>query len=322
METRRLGSLEVSVVGLGTNTFGNDIFPKPCDQATATAVVQTALDVGINFIDTAEEYSVVSHLGTGHSEEFIGVALGSRRDEAVIATKFENVRHLQPDTKGAKRIIEAVEGSLQRLQTDRIDLYQQHFPDPDTPREEILEALDTLVRDGKVIEIGCSNDDGAMLEDALAISEARGFAHFVSVQNRYNVLEEPRQEGIVDAASRHGLKLLPYFPLAAGLLTGKYRRGQAAPEGSRMSSGTAISDRLQNMYLEDQLFDKVEMLEAFAAERGHTILELAFSWLASQPVVGSIIAGATSAAQVRSNATSVSWKMTEDDLGEIAKITA
>jgi aryl-alcohol dehydrogenase-like predicted oxidoreductase len=288
------------------------------DHDESVRIVHAALDAGVNFIDTAEEYSVVSDIGTGHSEEFIGDALKGRRDQFVVATKFEMKSHEHPEQQGAERIVRAVEGSLQRLQTDRIDLYQQHFPDPDTPKEVILEALDQLVREGKVVEIGCSNYDGTMIDEALAISEDRGLARFSSAQNMYNLLEGTRQPDLLDAAARHGMSVLPFFPLAAGMLTGKYRRGEAAPEGSRMAGESFIAKRLAGRHLEDARFDKVERLQAWAEEREHSLLELAFCWLASQPVIASIIAGATSPEQIRSNAAAVSgWRLTPDEVVEV-----
>jgi aryl-alcohol dehydrogenase-like predicted oxidoreductase len=211
VELRRIGKLDVSVVGLGTNNFGTDFFGKRCDQEHATAVMRAALDAGVTLIDTAEEFSVVSHLGTGQSEDFIRVALGSRRDEAVLATKFEPKSHGHPDQHGAARIVAAVGGSLQRLGTDRIDLYQQRIPDPDTPMEEILGALDQLVEQRKVLEIGCSNISGTTIDAAVAVSEASGWTSFESTQANYNLLDPPRQEGVLKACERHGLKLLPYF---------------------------------------------------------------------------------------------------------------
>jgi aryl-alcohol dehydrogenase-like predicted oxidoreductase len=321
MQTRTIGSLEVSAIGLGTNNFGTDFFGKRCEQDDVTRVINAALDAGVTFIDTAEEYSTVTEIGTGHSEEFIGVALGARRDEAIIATKFENKSHEHPDQKGADRIIRAVEGSLRRLRTDRIDLLQQHFPDPETPREVIIEAMDQLVREGKVREIGCSNYSGEMLDDAIAISAEKGFASFVSSQNNYNLLEAPRQEGIIDACRRHGVMLLPYFPLASGMLTGKYRRGEAPSADTRLGADAVLAQRLAGRALTDERFDTVEKLEAFAADHGHSLLELAFSWLVSQPYVGSVIAGATRPEQIVSNAEAASWELSADDFAAIAAIT-
>jgi aryl-alcohol dehydrogenase-like predicted oxidoreductase len=322
VETRRIGRLEVSVVGLGTNNFGTDFFGNRCDQDQATAVVRAALDVGLTFIDTAEEYSVVSEIGSGHSEEFIGVALRGRRDEAVLATKFESKRLEFPDQTGAARIVAAVEGSLQRLGTDRIDLYQQHFPDPETPIEEILEALDQLVRQGKVLEIGCSNFSGAMIDDASAVSQEHGWASFVSTQAKYNLLDRPRQEGVLEACERHGVMLLPFFPLASGLLTGKYQRGVEPPADSRLGGDSRISTMLRGEAFSDERLDTVARLDAFAIERGHTLLELAMSWLVSHPIVGSVIAGATRPDQVVSNVEAAQWALSDDDFAGVAEILA
>jgi aryl-alcohol dehydrogenase-like predicted oxidoreductase len=320
VDTRTIGKVEVSVVGLGTNNFGTDFFGNRCDQAQATAVVNAALDAGVTFIDTAEEYSVVSDIGTGRSEEFIGVALGARRDEAVLATKFESASHEHPDQRGAERIVAAVEGSLQRLGTDRIDLYQQHFPDPDTPTEEILEALDRLVRDGKVLEIGCSNFSGAMIDAALAVSQEHGWSSFASTQANYNVLEQPRQEGVLEACARHGVMLLPYFPLASGLLTGKYQRGEAPSPDSRLGGDSQISTMLRSRSLSDERLDTVARLDAFAAERGHTLLDLAVSWLVSQPIVASVITGATRPDQIVANAEAATWALTDEDFAGVAAV--
>ena len=318
METRNIGRLRVSVVGLGTNSFGTDFFGARCDQDQAIVVVAAALEAGINFFDTAELYST----GTEHSEEYLGIALGSRRDEAVIATKFANTSDEHPDQIGADRIVAAVEGSLKRLGTDRIDLFQQHFPHPDVPIDEILEAMDRLVKDGKVLEIGCSNFTGQMLEDALEVSTTRNLTKFVSAQNNYNLLERPRHEGIIEQVEAHDLKLIPYSPLAAGLLTGKYKRGETPSSDSRLGGDSpgSIDRRLRT--LSDERFDLVERLEEFATARGHTLLDLAMSWLASQPFVGSIIAGATRPEQVLANASASSWKLTADEMAEVAKIVA
>jgi aryl-alcohol dehydrogenase-like predicted oxidoreductase len=318
MKTKRIGSLDVSVIGLGTNSFGTDFFGTSCDQVASTKVVHAALDAGITFIDTAEEYSTVTPVGTGRSEEFIGVALGARRNEVVIATKF-SVRVQDPEEKGARRIIRAVESSLKRLGTDRIDLLQQHSPDPEVPIDEILEALTRLVRDGKVREIGCSNFTGQMIDAAQAVSATRGTACFVSVQNPYNLLDHVPCEGVLEACKRHGIMMLPCFPLASGVLTGKYRINTPAPANSRFATATKVVDYLKGQISGDRLA-LAQALEAFASQRGHSLLELAISWLASQPVVASVIAGATSAEQVRSNAAAVCWDVTEEDFRAVSEI--
>jgi aryl-alcohol dehydrogenase-like predicted oxidoreductase len=317
-----VGSLEVSVVGLGTNNFGTDFFGEQCDVDDATQIISAALDAGINFLDTAEEYSVTSTNGTGQSEQFIGEALrrlGTRREEVIIASKFLNVDALFPEERGPKRIIRALDGSLKRLGVDHVDLYQQHRPDPDTPVEETLTALDQLVRDGKVREIGCSNFSGDLIDQAREIAEGQGFAGFVSTQSRYNLLEMPREAGVLEACSRNSMKLLPYYPLSSGLLTGKYSRG-SPPAGSRLTAQTPISDRMRNSLLTEDRLTVVANLERFAAERGHSLLELAVSWLTAQRFVASVIAGATRPEQVIANAASSSWELSEDEVKEVAGI--
>ena len=320
MRTRSIGSLEVSVVGLGANNFGTEFFGNRCDADEATRIIHAALDAGVTFIDTAEEYSITTAFGVGHSEEIIGTALGARRDDVVIASKFCRTVLDAPDERGATRIVRAVEGSLQRLRTDRIDLYQQHQPDPDTPLDEILEALDRLVHDGKVREIGCCNFSGSEIDDAHDVSAAHGFGTFVTVQAQYNVLDLPRQEGVLDACERHEMMVLPYYPLASGLLTGKYRDGAALPADSRLAAQTVIGERMRSAQLTDERLATVAQLNGYARDHGHTLLELAFSWLASQASVASVIAGATSADQVRANAAAASWDLTPEDFAAIAAI--
>jgi len=320
VKKRRIGSLEVSVIGLGCNNFGTGFFGTNVDAAGARRIIDTALDAGVNFLDTAEEYSSRTTFSDGQSEQFIGEALKGRRNEVVIASKFglESVDH--PGERGARRIMRAVEGSLRRLGTDRIDLYQQHFPDPQTPIDETLEALDRLVRDGKVVEIGCSNFSAELIDEAERASAAAGTSRFVSVQNRYNLLDDPVQPGSIEAMQSHGLMLLPFFPLASGLLTGKYRKGDTHPKGTRFGADTFVTNYIRDEQLTDARIEKVEKLRAFAEERGHSILELAFSWLASQPFVGSVIAGATSPEQVRANVAAAGWELTADDFAAVEAI--
>lgn len=320
MKTKRIGSLEVSIVGLGTNNFGTPFFGHACDQRVATEIVQAALNAGVTFFDTAEEYSARTKWGVGRSEDFIRVALGSRRNEIVIASKFMIDDWENPGEIGAKRIVKAVEGSLRRLGTDRIDLYQQHFPDPRVPIAEILEALDRLVKDGKIREIGNSNFSGAMIDDANAVAEARGFRSFAAAQNQYNLLDPPVEDDVLGACERNGLRLVPFFPLASGLLTGKYKKGISNPAGSRFTGDTVITNRLRQRQLSDERIAKVERLEAFAQSRGHTIIELAISWLTSQPIVASVIAGATKPSQITANANAACWQLTEDDFRSVTAI--
>lgn len=294
MEHRNIGSLEVSLVGVGCNNFGGRI-----DAKASSRVVAAALDAGVNFFDTAELY------GSGKSEEILGRALKGRRDEAVVATKFG----FEGDSSPAY-IRRAADSSLKHLGTGHIDLYQQHRPDPSTPIDETLDALDELVKAGKVREIGCSEYTPELIELAEeAVSP--GAARFVSVQNEYSLLHRHPESSVLEECRRRGLAFIPYFPLASGLLTGKYRLGQPAPKGSRLDSGWG-SGRLTRWNLQ-----VVEALLRFAEDRGHTILELAMSWLAAQDPVVSVIAGATSSEQVRANAQAVAWKLTAEDLAGI-----
>jgi aryl-alcohol dehydrogenase-like predicted oxidoreductase len=310
LTTRRLGrsGLAVSTVGLGANNFGLRI-----DAAESRKVVDAALDAGVTLIDTSDSY--------GDSELVLGEILEGRRDEVVLATKFGSPRHLEgtPPNWGAtgsrRYIRQAVERSLRRLRTDHIDLYQQHCPDPETPIEETLGALDELVHEGKVRYVGSSNFAAWQLADAAWTADDRRFTPFVSAQNHWNLFERDIERELVPAAERFGVGILPYFPLASGLLTGKYRRGQAVPENSRVAAW-GLQDRLT-----DERFDVLEALEAFARERGTTLLGVAIGWLAAQPSVASVIAGATRPEQVTANVAVAAWVPTTDDLVEIDRIT-
>jgi aryl-alcohol dehydrogenase-like predicted oxidoreductase len=319
VKRRTVGSLEVSVVGIGGNNFGTDFFGKRCDQREVTRVVNAALDTGINLIDTAEEYSITSFLGEGHSEELIGVALSTRRDEAVIASKFLNNNEQDPGQRGAARIVAAVEASLRRLGTDRIDLFQQHQPDPQIPLDEILGALDRLVRAGKVREVGCCNFTTEMVDAATEVAERSALHPYRSCQLQYSVLERPAED-VLKAIQQNGLSILAYFPLAHGLLTGKYHRGQPPPADSRLGAEAFVSTMFREGImarrppLSDERLTTVEYLTAFAEERGRTLLELAISWLSSQPSVGSVITGVTKAEQVVANAAAADWALSVDDL--------
>jgi aryl-alcohol dehydrogenase-like predicted oxidoreductase len=300
VDTRRIGSLEASVVGLGCNNFGWRL-----DAMATATVVDAALDAGVTFFDTAELY------GDGQSEEFLGRALGPRRRDVVIATKFGYVKG-HPDRGGQPaNVRRAIEKSLRRLGTDYVDLYQIHSPDPRVPIAETLGALDELVRAGKVREIGCSNFGVDLLREADAAATGSA-ARFVSVQNEYSLLHREPEEGVLEECARLGLAFLPYYPLASGLLTGKYRRGRPAPPGPRI---TPESDRLRAESL-----DLVEALLAFAESRGHTLLELAFAWLLARPMVASVIAGATKPEQVRANAAAAGWQLTPAELAEVDAI--
>ncbi|MEA2694153.1 MAG: hypothetical protein QOJ16_3540, partial [Acidobacteriota bacterium] len=295
METRRIGSLTVSLVGLGCNNFGGRL------DADATArVVYAALDAGINFLDTADIY------GATKSEEFLGKALAGRRDQVVLATKFG--MKVDDARQGAKPayVRQAAEDSLRRLATDHIDLYQLHQPDPETPIADTLAAMDELVKSGKVREIGCSNFSAEQIREAEAAVKG-GAARFVSVQNEYSLLKRDPEPEVLPECERLGLAFLPFFPLASGLLTGKYRKGEPGPAGARLSgqqgAGRFRSERNEEI---------AEKLAELATRRGHTLLELAFSWLASHKAVASVIAGATSPEQVRANVNAVGWKLTAD----------
>jgi len=305
MEKRALGSLQVSVVGLGCNNFG-----MRCDAEQSSVVVHAALDAGINFFDTADVY------GGTRSEEYLGQALKGHREDVVIATKFASPIDKDPLHRGASArwVNEAVDGSLRRLGIDRIDLYQQHRPDADVAIEETLEALEGLVKAGKVREIGNSNFSAEQIAEADAISKKNGWARFVTAQNQFNLLHRQPVQDLLPACVVYDLAVLPFFPLASGLLTGKYRRGEAAPKGSRGDAGFG-----PKVFTEENLA-KVEKLTAFAEERGHTLLELAFSWLAAQPTIASVIAGATSPEQVKANAGAADWKLTAADLAEISQV--
>src|SRR5215211_2199552 len=302
MDTRRIGSLEVSVVGLGCNNFGRRL-----DSDSTSAVVDAALDVGITFFDTADVY------GGTKSEEYLAHALGRRREDVVIATKFGSAVDEQRRGARPEYVRRAVDDSLLRLGTDRIDLYQLHTPDPQVPIEETLGALDELVNAGKVREIGCSNFSADQLREAEEATRD-GAARFISVQNEYSLLHRKPEGAVLPECERLGMAFVPYFPLANGLLTGKYRRGEDAPSGSRLDSS-----RGEKMLTEENLA-VVERLIEFSESRGRTILELAFSWLLRLPTVASVIAGATSAEQARGNAGAASWQLTDEDLNEVDSI--
>jgi len=310
MLQRRLGrsGLFVSEVGIGCNNFGGRV-----DEAGTRAVVAEALECGINFFDTADVY------GERRSEALLGKALGARRHEVVIATKFGMPTGPALQDKGGSRryIMRAVESSLQALGTDYIDLYQIHAPDPATPLEETLAALSDLVRSGKVRYIGHSNFAGWQIADAEWVARSRSLEPFVTAQNHYSLLERAVQHEVVPACEHFGLGLLPYFPLASGMLTGKYRKGEPAPEGTRLARVARLADRAMTA----ANFDTVGRLSRFAAEREREVLALAFCWLLSQPVISSVIAGATSAEQVRGNAAAaVGWRLDEAELAEVARL--
>ena len=308
---RRLGSsaLEVSVVGLGGNNFGGRI-----DFAATSRVVQKAIDLGINLIDTADSYG-----NKGGSEAWLGRILGGKRKDVVLATKFGLPMDDAGELAGASRryIVRAVEASLKRLNTDWIDLYQLHRPDPQTPIEETLRALDDLVQAGKVRWIGCSNLSAREVVEAHTAAQRHGLAAFVSCQDEYSLLVRDVERELVPTAKALGMGLLPYFPLASGLLTGKYEGAAALPPGSRLAKNPRHAQR----FASERNWRIVDDLAAFAAHRGGTLLELAFSWLLRDSVVASVIAGATTEQQVEQNARAAGWTLSAEDLAEIDRIT-
>jgi aryl-alcohol dehydrogenase-like predicted oxidoreductase len=305
MEYRQLGNsgLRVSVIGLGTNQFGGKV-----DQAGVNTIIDGAQELGINLIDTADSYT------QGRSEETLGVALRGRWDKFVLATKVHSKVGDGPNDWGASRyhIMNGVEASLRRLQSDHIDLYQIHRFDPTTPMEETLRSLDDLVRSGKVRYVGASNFSAWQLAQANLLAEWRGYAPFVSIQNHYHMLERDQEREMVPYCNAHHVGILPYFPLAGGFLTGKYKRGEAAPAGSRGEQSPYVQ-----RYMTDANYTKVEKLAAWAQERGHTMAELAHVWLLAQPQVSSVISGATKLEQVQANAASAEWMLSPDDTQQI-----
>jgi aryl-alcohol dehydrogenase-like predicted oxidoreductase len=302
MRTRRLGreGPEVSVVGLGCNNFGMRV-----DLEGTRAVVDAALDAGVTLIDTADIYG-----GSGGSESFLGEVLEGRRERVVLATKFGGDMGDGTEARGSRDYIrKAVAGSLQRLRTDYIDLYHYHTPDHVTPFEETFGALDELVREGKVRYVGHSNLDAAQVEEIDALARERGWARPVSAQNRYSLLHRDAETELLPTCERLGIGVLPYFPLASGLLTGKYRRGQPRPEGTRLATRDEV--------FTDETFDRLEALEAFAEQRGASLLSVAIGGLLGQPAIASVIAGATKPEQVRANAVAGEWEPSEDDLAAL-----
>ena len=315
MTYRRLGSsgLAVSEVGIGCNNFGRRI-----DAAASKAVVDAAIDCGITLFDTADVYGDPP----GASEEYLGAALKGRRDDVVVATKFGSPmgggNGADWDSRGSRRYIaKAVESSLRRLGTDYIDLYQLHQPDPDTPIAETLSALDDLVRAGKVRYVGSSNFTGWRVADAAWTARSAHTTAFISAQNEYSLLERRIEADLLPACQQFGVGILPYFPLAGGFLTGKYKRGQAAPTGSRGESSPYVKE-----YMTDANYDRIEQLTAWAEQRDHTMAELAHAWLLAHPHVSSVISGATGLAQLQANAKAAAWQLTADELAEVNKVLA
>ena len=312
MEYRNLGSsgLRVSLVGLGCNNFGMRL-----DLEQTRAVVDRAFDLGITLFDTADMYG-----GRGGSETQLGKILGHRRKDIVLASKFGMAMSDDGTKIGASRryIMSAVEDSLRRLKTDWIDLYQLHQPDPLTPLDETMQALDDLVTQGKIRYIGCSNLPSWQVVESQWISKSMGLNRFVSCQDEYNILNRNIEAELIPAMQKYGCGLLPYFPLASGLLTGKYKRTEM-PEGARLTDMPTFANRI---YLTDDNFDIVDNLNKFAHKTGHSILELAFGWMASRPTTASIIAGATKPEQIDANVAAVNWVLSQSEIDEVNKISA
>ncbi|MGN6517242.1 MAG: aldo/keto reductase [Rhizomicrobium sp.] len=309
METRNIGKsdLRVSAVGLGCNNLGRAL-----DLEAARKLVHRALDLGVTLFDTADIYGE-----KGGSETQLGEILGPRRKDIVLATKFG--MPMSDTDKGASRayILRAVEDSLRRLKTSWIDLYQLHQPDPATPIEETLRALDDLVRAGKVRHIGCSNLKAPQVKEAASVAREKGLTPFISAQDEYSLLVRDVERELIPALEAEGMGLLPYFPLASGLLTGKYKHGATLPPGTRMASIKRLADR----YMTQANWAIVDKLQAFCDARGRTMLELAFSWLLSRPCLSSVIAGATKPEQVEMNVKAAGWKLSADELAQLDRIT-
>jgi aryl-alcohol dehydrogenase-like predicted oxidoreductase len=310
MQIRNLGGsgLRVSAVGIGCNNFG-----QRTDLAAARPIIHKAIDCGITLFDTADIYA-----GMGGSETVLGEVLGDRRKDIVLATKFSKPMSDDGSKQGASRryIVSAVEASLKRLKTDYIDLYQQHDYDPLTPIEETLRALEDLVRQGKILYIGNSNFPAWRVAEAEFVARGLGSGRFVSCQDEYSLLVRDHEKELIPAAVEYNLGLLPFFPLAGGMLTGKYAGGKI-DGNTRFGKSPSMQDR----YLNPRNAAIVDKLQAFVQARGHTLLELAFSWLASRPQVSSVIAGASSPEQIEQNVKAIDWKLSAEDMAEIDKIT-
>jgi aryl-alcohol dehydrogenase-like predicted oxidoreductase len=314
MQYRQLGNsgARVSSIGLGTNRFGHEKMP----QAEVDRVLEAALDLGINFLDSADVYT------GGRSEETIGSALGglqqsSRRARFVIATKFVHPTGQGPNERGASRLhmVQAVEASLRRLRTSHIDLYYVHRWDETTPLPELLRALDDLVRAGKVLYLGASQFLAWQLARANLLAEVHGWSPFIVSQSHYHLLEREVERELLSYCASQGVGLIPYFPLAGGFLTGKYRRGQPAPAGSRGENNSYVQG-----YMTDANYTRIERLEAWAQERGHSLGDLAHAWLLAHPQVCSVISGATKLEQVQANARAADWELTPEEVVEVNQV--
>lgn len=310
MEFRRIGNsgLRVSVVGLGGNNFGGR-----ADATASVNIISQALDMGITFIDTAESYN------DGRSEELVGKAVKGKRNNVVIATKFGASRAVGPDNQPASRryVMGAIDASLKRLGTDYIDLYYLHYNDVNTPIEETLRALNDIVRAGKARYIACSNFAGWQLADAAWTAKQDNLMPFIAVQMKYNMLERSVEKEIVPCCVEHDVSVIPWGPLASGFLTGKYQRGKTAPAGTRFAGAPMA---IYSDVMTEGNFDKLEKIQAFAKERGHTVGELAIAWLLAHPWLGSVIAGAMNAAELKDNINAANWKLTVDDVAIVNKM--
>jgi aryl-alcohol dehydrogenase-like predicted oxidoreductase len=309
LKHRQLGKsdLQVSVVGLGCNNFG---FVASMDVEASRKVIDQALDSGVNFLDTSDSY--------GTSENILGEVLGERRKKIVLATKVGSKLNALGEKSGNSRgyILAEAEESLRRLRTDWIDLYQIHYPDPRTPIDETLRALEDLVKSGKVRHIGCSNFSATQLQEAESVAKSTGLPEFVSSQDEFSLLVRDLEREQLPLIEKYGMAELPYFPLASGMLTGKHQRGQPAAKGTRLGDKPSLAER----YLSESNHAKVERLQHFAKERGHTLLELAFSWLLAHRAVASVIAGATKPAQIEANAKAADWVLNAEELAEVDRI--
>jgi aryl-alcohol dehydrogenase-like predicted oxidoreductase len=312
VEFRTIGNsdLKVSALGLGCNNFGGRL-----DIEGSKKVIAHALDIGITLFDTADVYPMGKF---GVSEEIIGDNLGERRKDVVLVTKFGYPMDDPERKPGGSRayVVSAVEESLARLKTDWIDLYLYHKPDPDTPLEETIRAMDDLIRAGKVRYVGCSNFSAEQVTDAVRIAEELGASAIVCAQEQYSLLSRGIEKEVIPALKAHGIGLLPFFPLASGLLTGKYRKGEPMPEGARLTKAKPLAD----MFMTDENLDAVERLAGFAEQRGHPLIDLAFSWLLAREPVTSVIAGATSPAQLDANLSAVTWKLSDADMAEVDQL--
>ncbi|HUP75801.1 MAG TPA: aldo/keto reductase [Acidimicrobiales bacterium] len=319
MQHRSIKDLSVSVVGMGCNQLG-----VACDEQGAAALVHEAIDAGINYFDVADEYGRRYFDPTdpswGVAEQYLGRALHGKRDRVVIATKFGVRPPTQPELGGASAawIARAVDESLSRLETDYIDLYQLHIPDPTVPIAETLGALHDLVRVGKVRVIGCSNLSATELQDADDAASELGLEKFASLQTALNIFSRSALNDLMPACERLGMALIPYYPLANGVLTGKYGRGRPLPTGTRLVE--QIDDATREKILSDRTFARLEVLETYANERGHTVLELAFAWLLAYPAVATVIAGVARPGQASANAAAVGWQLGPNDADEIIRL--